>query len=111
MEKKYDKLIRDKIPEVIDNAGKKCELTVSAGEELNKYFYKKIEEELNELVQAKDSRERLEELADLIEVIDGFIESNSIDKKLLYKIKDIKKEKRGGFSNLILKKVISNDTK
>lgn len=105
--KLYDKLIRDKIPQIIHKNKKTCE-TYKEEEKnkLLKYYVKKIEEELKEIVSSKSKEELIEELADLSEVMDGLLDNLNLKDSVL-KAKEKKKEERGGFSNLILKSVRS----
>lgn len=105
--KLYDKLIRDKIPQMIHKNKKQCETYKEEDKnKLLKYYVKKIEEELKEVASSKSKEELIEELADLSEVIDGLLENLHLKDSVL-KTKDKKKEERGGFSNLILKSVRS----
>lgn len=97
----YDKLVRDRIPEIIENSGNHCEVEVVSDEVALEYLYKKLNEEVSELLDDKN----LEEIADVIEVL------FAIGKKYGYSEEDIlnrrkeKKSKSGGFEdNLILKK-------
>lgn len=105
--KLYDKLIRDKIPQIIHKNKKQCETYKEEDKnKLLKYYVKKIEEELKEVVASKSKEELIEELADLSEVMDGLLENLNLKDSVL-KTKEKKKEERGGFSNLILKSVRS----
>lgn len=61
----YDKLIRDRIPEIIERSGKKCIVEVMDDDTYLQYLDQKLNEELAEY-QADKS---LEELADLLEVM------------------------------------------
>lgn len=49
----YDKLIRDKIPEIILDEGKKCETRVLNREEYRRYLQEKLQEEVDEFYQKK----------------------------------------------------------
>ncbi len=105
---KYDKLVRDKIPEKIINAGK-VPHTIFADDQT---YHLKLKEKLHEEVKEFSESENLEELADIIEVIHALVKQKgeSIDK--LYNIKDAKREKRGGFDQkIILKQVDENGKK
>jgi len=97
----YDKLVRDRIPEIIENSGNHCEIEVVNDEVALEYLYKKLQEEVDELVEDKN----LEEIADVVEVL------FAIAGKYGYSVEDIlnrrneKKTKSGGFDkNIILKK-------
>lgn len=99
---KYDKLVRDKIPEIIENDGKQCEIVKAEGSELNSYLGKKLHEEVEEYIESKD----LEELADIMEVLYGLAHSLGYSEHDLNKCRGDKHNKRGGFNKgIILKKV------
>lgn len=98
----YDKIIRDKIPEIIEKSGKNYELEPVEDGVAEKYLIKKLQEELDEFYE----NNKLEELADIIEVIEAIAVKRGETFQGILKIKEDKKEKRGGFGkNLILKKV------
>lgn len=99
--KVYDKLVRDRIPEIIEASGSKCEVEVVSDDVALEYLYKKLNEEVSELLDDKN----LDEIADVMEVL------FAIGKKYGYSEDDVlgrrneKKNARGGFEdNLILKK-------
>jgi len=91
--KKYDKLVRDKIPKIIKENGKKCKTKSLKTEDIEKYYRAKVLEEMDELFEDPCP----EEMADLMEVVD------SLRKKLELKIEDVieakctKRSDRGGF--------------
>lgn len=99
----YDKLIRDKIPEIIERSGKKCIVEVMDDAAYLQYLDQKLNEELAEY-QADKS---LEELADLLEVIYAVAVSRGYSVEELESVRKEKAEKRGGFEKrLRLKGVI-----
>lgn len=103
--KLYDKLVRDKIPEVIQSSKKKCDTHNETDKnKLLKYYVKKIQEELKEVIESKNKEELVEELADLTEVLDGLLDTLDL-RELVTTNKENKRKERGGFSNLILKSV------
>lgn len=69
---KYNKLIRDKIPDIIEKSGKKCVVEIMDNDEYIQFLDAKLNEELAEY-QADKS---LEELADLLEVIYAVTEAH-----------------------------------
>lgn len=69
---KYNKLIRDKIPDIIEKSGKKCVVEIMDNDEYIQFLDAKLNEELAEY-QADKS---LEELADLLEVIYAVAEAH-----------------------------------
>ncbi|CEO26420.1 nucleoside triphosphate pyrophosphohydrolase [Paraclostridium sordellii] len=99
--KVYDKLVRDRIPEIIEASGNKCEIAVVSDEVALEYLYKKLNEEVGELLEDKN----LDEIADCLEVLFaigakyGYSEDKVLDRR------NEKKLERGGFEdNLILRK-------
>ena len=96
---KYNKAIRDKIPEIIAESGKKCNTKQLDDESFLAELEKKLIEEVNEYTESKD----VEELADLLEVIYRISELRGVSSDELDKIRKDKAEKRGKFdSNLFL---------
>lgn len=99
----YNKLIRDKIPEIIEKAGKQAIVEKVNGDELFKLLNIKLEEELNEYKESGS----VEELADLVEVIYGILNHKGVSIEEFEKIRQEKNEKRGTFKEgLVLIKVI-----
>ena len=97
--KKYNKVVRDKIPEIIEESGKKYSLKHLDDTSFLAELEKKLIEEVNEYSESKD----VEELADLLEVIYRISELRGVSSDELDKIRKDKAEKRGKFnSNLFL---------
>lgn len=63
----YNKLVRDKIPQLLDNKGVAYEKRVASLEEYKAELIKKLQEEVAEFSEAGSA----EELADVLEVIDA----------------------------------------
>lgn len=105
---KYDKLIRDKIPEVIEAAGSKAIVKVLDNESYSKYLDVKLGEELNEYLEDGS----VDELADLVEVVYALLEYKDVSLEEFEKIRAAKVEKRGAFKKrLLLMEVISKEEK
>ena len=107
MERIYNKLVRDKIPNIIEEKGETPVIKTLDAIEYKKELEKKLYEEYKEVIEA-NSEEYIEELADMLEVIRALakLENKSLDDVIL--IADKKKEKRGAFDKKIfLEKVIS----
>lgn len=98
MTKSYNKLVRDLIPDIIRASGAECKTMILSDEEYLKMIDKKLDEELTEY--HKD--ERIEELADLLEVIYAAAAARGYTVDELEAIRAEKKEKRGGFEKKIL---------
>ncbi len=109
MEKVYNKLVRDKIPEIIKNNKRVPYTKILNDDEYKKYLEKKLEEEKNEVLESSGI-ERIGELADLLEVIKylAICEGKTLDDILL--VAEKKNFKNGSFANKIfLEKVIEKE--
>lgn len=93
----YNKLVRDKIPEIIRADGKKLKSRILNDEEHLEALLKKVEEELAELREARN----VEELADLHEVLLGLADALGISREELERVRTEKAAKRGGFQQKI----------
>lgn len=95
---KYDKLVRDKIPEILDIRGVVYEKRIATPEEYKTELIKKLREELEEFEVAGD----IEELADVMEVVEAMkLLSEYIH---VEEVRTKKKEERGGFEGRIILK-------
>lgn len=102
MKKIYNKLVRDKIPEIIEKNGEKCIVETLSEEEYEKMLISKLDEELKEFKESKEP----EELADLMEVIFALSELKGTSERKLMSIRNKKKKARGGFAKRILLKEV-----
>jgi len=98
--KQYDKLIRDRIPEIIEQDGRTCKTVVLSDEECLEYLNKKLLEEANEYLESKE----IEELADLEEVLRAILKLRNVSYEDFEKIRKDKVEKRGAFDKKLLLK-------
>jgi predicted house-cleaning noncanonical NTP pyrophosphatase (MazG superfamily) len=94
--KLYNKLVRDKIPQIIEEKGKKTEYRVLNDADYKVMLNQKLHEEFLEYTYANEE-EQVEELADLVEVVYGILESKGISIEDFEKLRLVKKEERGGF--------------
>jgi len=102
---KYDKIVRDNIPKIIEANGKTCKVKFLEKDEKIKYLIKKLKEEVDEFAMAKT----YEELADVYEVLDALITELDFDFTKLKEVKENKKNKNGGFSKgILLMEVLEN---
>lgn len=102
MEKKYNKLVRDKIPEIIEEDGKSCNLHIADKEEYEVALGKKLVEEANELASAEGKEDKIRESADLLEVLLTIWREEDITLDEVLTEKEKKIESRGGFSKKII---------
>lgn len=98
MKKIYNKLVRDKIPQIIESTGQSCKTRILSEEEYQQKLDEKLTEELAEYQESKSP----EELADLLEVMEAVAKTRGYSWEQLCAIRDAKREKRGGFDQRIL---------
>ncbi len=98
--KVYNKLVRDKIPEIIEADGRSCKTEILSKEEYLKMVDAKLDEELAEY--HKD--QNIEELADLLEVIYAAAQARGYSVEELERVRVAKVEKRGAFQKRFLLK-------
>lgn len=104
-----DKLVRDKIPEIIISHGEQPIYRVLNDSEFWEYLLKKDSEELEEVRTASTIKERKMELADKLEIIIAMAQYCGFDLQDILDEANIKKEKNGGFQKrFLLEKVIKN---
>jgi predicted house-cleaning noncanonical NTP pyrophosphatase (MazG superfamily) len=101
MEKKYYKLVRDRIPDIIRESGNQCETAVLSDEEYRQALRQKLIEEAAE-VAAADEDDFVAELADLYEVIDALMISYGISGDRILNAQAKRRENRGGFAQKIM---------
>lgn len=101
----YNKLVRDRIPEIIESSGKTCSTEILSPEEYLRMLDAKLDEELAEY--HKD--QTIEELADLLEVIHAAAIARGYTLVDLEQIRAEKAAKRGGFEKRILLKEVYED--
>ena len=95
--KEYNKLVRDKIVDIIEADGRKAEYRILDNVEFRNELNKKLQEEVHEYLEDNN----VEELADIVEVIYGILNSMNVSIDDFEKIRLAKKEKRGAFAKKI----------
>lgn len=89
----YNKLVRDKIPEIIEAQGKRCEIRKLSDDEYIAALNRKLQEEMEEYLANGD----VKELADLEEVILALVKAKGLTKEDFEQVRLAKWEERGGF--------------
>lgn len=97
----YNKLVRDRIPEIIENTGKNFSTRVLDTREYIKELKKKSFEELQEYVETNNNEDAIEELADVLEIIHALAEYHGATIEEVEEVRKQKAEKRGGFKEKI----------
>ena len=94
----YNKLVRDRIPEIIEASGKRCICATLSDEE----YLAKLDEKLNEELAEYQESKSMEELADLLEVIRAVAAARGSSIEEVEALRRDKAAKRGGFEKRIL---------
>ncbi len=109
MERIYNKLVRDKIPNIIEEQGETPVIKVLDESDYKKELERKLYEEYKEVLEATGD-ERAQELADLLEVIRALASLENKNLNDIIEIANRKSEKRGAFDKKIfLEKVIESE--
>lgn len=98
MSRVYNKLVRDKIPDIIKSKGEKCKFEVLNDEDYKDFLDKKLNEEVAEYQSSKS----LVELADIIEVIYAIAKTRGFTPEQIEELRVLKEKSKGGFSKGIL---------
>lgn len=96
--KKYEKLVRDNIPEIIKNDGENPITHIAEEKEYEEALSRKLQEEVNEFL----NNPSIEEAADILEIIKAICELKNINISNLEEIRQKKAEERGGFNKRII---------
>jgi predicted house-cleaning noncanonical NTP pyrophosphatase (MazG superfamily) len=95
---RYDKLVRDRIPEIIEARGGRAVFRIAGEEEYRERLERKLEEETAEFLKEKNA----EELADILEVVYALGETLGVAKGELETLREKKAGERGGFRERIV---------
>ena len=92
------KLVRDKIPEIIEADGKTCMYITASPKEFPGFVYDKMKEELDEFMENPS----VEEAADIMEVFGALLDTYDIAWCDVAKCATTKSHERGKFKNGII---------
>lgn len=101
----FNKLVRDKIPAIINANGESCETRILDDMQYLKELNTKLQEEMREYLESGE----IEELADLEEVLRAILDVKGCTYEEFETIRNKKVEKRGAFHDKIF--LISTDKK
>lgn len=93
----YNKLVRDRIPEMIEAQGETPHIRILEQEEFLQHLEAKLDEEVGEYHRDKNA----EELADILEVVFALAEANGCSRAELMEVYQKKHDARGGFGKRI----------
>ena len=100
-------VVRDKIPQIIEEDNKKCSIRILDDEEYLQMVDAKLDEELAEY--HKD--QNVEELADLLEVIYAAAKARGYSIEELERIRKEKADKRGAFDKKIFLETVTENAR
>lgn len=105
----YRKLIRDRIPERIAEAGAQCETRILDDIEYASALLAKAEEEASAFTSVKTKEELVREMGDLLDVLDEIRRYNQITDEELRSVRAREFERKGGFEKRLFLEWSSND--
>lgn len=95
--REYNKLVRDKITQIIKDEGKMPVVKILSDSDFELYLNKKLCEELAEYLDG----ENIEELVDILEVIYAIAGTKGVSVEQLEKLRAEKAEKKGAFTDKV----------
>lgn len=103
----HNKLVRDRIPEIIENDHKTCATRILDNDEYLKCLKNKLLEECHEVMDA-EGEDIKKEIADVLEVLEALENILHIDHQEVLTIKEKKAHNNGAFNNKIYLKYVEN---
>ena len=98
---KIDKLIRDRLPEIMADLGVNMTCRTMETEEHRRRLKDKLLEEAEEVFNAADSKELIDELADVLEVVINIAKVEGVELQDIIEAGDRKRLEKGGFEKKI----------
>lgn len=94
-----NKLIRDRVPEIIRESGRECDVEVLDEAAFRKALREKLMEEAEEVAATVTDNELVTELADLREVMETLIAAYGLDEEEIKLVQAQRRHERGGFQS------------
>jgi predicted house-cleaning noncanonical NTP pyrophosphatase (MazG superfamily) len=98
---KYNKLIRNRIPEIIKEKDIESKTHIAEKDEYYQKLQEKLEEEIKEFLSA-DEKDKIEEIADILEVLYTICDVKGVSREQIEEIRAQKSKDRGGFEKRII---------
>lgn len=102
IENEYPKLVRDRIPEIVERNGQSAPTHIAEQDEYIQYLLAKLIEEATELKEAEGLDHRKEEMADVREVLEALQEALGFAEQEIQEVQTSKAAERGGFKGRII---------
>lgn len=99
---RYDKLVRDRIPDIIRASGKMCRTRELAPAERLSALQTKLREEVGEYLATTSNPDAIEELADVLEVLLALVKMHGGEPADVEAVRIRKWKTRGGFETATL---------
>lgn len=103
MIKRFNKLVRDRIPEMLESKGQMCETEILSDER----YLEMLEAKLMEVSAEYQSEKNIEELVDIIEVVYAIAGARGITEGELDRLRVEKATKNGRFKEKIFLKEVT----
>jgi len=87
----YNKLVRDRIPEIIKERGKRYRVHTAGEKEYLHLLRRKIEEKVEEFYENPVA----EEMGDILEVVEALMEYHGLDREVVERVKNEKRKNEG----------------
>lgn len=97
----HNKLVRDRIVEIIEASGRSCTWRVLGDAEYEAELKRKLGEEVQEFLEAEGKDAAVEELADVLEVVFALAEGMGVSVEDVMRVRERKAEERGGFGGRV----------
>mgnify|MGYP001614297549 FL=1 len=109
--KTYNKLVRDKIPEIIKKDNAIPKVSVLDDKKYAIALREKLVEEAKELLEAKTDEEILNELSDVLQLLESIALNNGLSVTDIEKQKEKKKQERGAFEKKLFLEYVDEPSK
>ena len=107
MIKVYNKLVRDKIPDIIKENNQIANYSVLSNEDYINELHNKLNEEIEEYQKSRE----IEEIADIFEVLQAICAVYDISMERIFELKNKKAAERGSFEKKIYLRTVENERK